>query len=111
MDNNLQQYNNFVTCPNCGNNILYGSSFCNFCGYQFQYQQDIKKKDSPLSIISAIVSLIGIFSFWALSILGFFVAIIDLAIGQINNNKMQKHSCSWFSVVVFLIYILLLIFI
>ena len=113
MDNNLYQNNSFITCPNCKNNIVYGSPFCNYCGYQFKYtpepisQQYIKTKDSPLSIISAVISLFGIFSSWALSILGFIIAVIDLAVCQVSNNENQKHSCSWFSVVVFLIYIFL----
>lgn len=107
MDNN-----NYIICHRCGQYVVSGSAFCNRCGFQFQsqpvyQQQDAKRKDSPLSIISAIISLVGVFSLMALSILGFIVAVIDLAVSQASNNETQKHSCSWFSVVVFIIYILI----
>lgn len=114
MDN--QQSNNYMICPRCNQYIPYGSAFCNYCGFQFQYQNNIqidtkqkKKTESPLSALSGIISLVGFLTFGGLIIIGFIVAVIDLAIGQSQKYDNQIHACSWFSVVLFIILIVLTI--
>ena len=115
MDN--QQSNNYMICPRCNQYIPYGSAFCSYCGLQFQHQRNIqidtkqkKKTESPLSALSGIISLVGFFTFGFLIIIGFIISVIDLAIGQSKKYDNHIHACSWFSVVLFIILIILMIF-
>nr|DAD72681.1 MAG TPA: zinc-ribbon containing domain protein [Siphoviridae sp. ct7EW56] len=115
MDN--QKSNNYMICPRCNQYIPYGSFFCNYCGFQFQYQNNTqidtkskKKTESPLSALSGIISLVGFLTFGFLIIIGFIIAVIDLAIGQFKKYDNHIHACSWFSVVLFIILIILMIF-
>ena len=108
---NNQQSNNYMICPRCNQYIPYGSTFCSYCGLQFQPQRKQKKKtESPLSAISGIISLVGFFTFGFLIIVGFIISVIDLAIGQSKKYDNHIHACSWFSVVLFIILIILMIF-
>lgn len=38
MDNGNNQIN-YMMCPNCKQYVPYGSAFCNYCGFRFQYKQ------------------------------------------------------------------------
>ena len=112
MDN--QQSNNYMICPRCNQYIPYGSTFCSYCGLQFQPQRNIqidtkpkKKTESLLSALSGIISLVGFLTFGFLIIIGFIIAVIDLAIGQSKKCDNQIHYCSLFSVVLFIILIVL----
>ena len=74
MDNGNDQ-NNYMICPNCKQYVAYGSSFCNYCGFRFQYQQmyyqqqsvDAKGKNGYVSFglifgfVSAFMVLISTF--------------------------------------------------
>ena len=115
MDN---QSNNYIACPNCRNQVPYGSVCCNVCGYRFQYQmqpqqqypqQNTKRKDSPLSIVAGIFSLLGILSYFIFAIIGLIIAIVDLAVSQSRTNDNQKHECSWFAIIFAIISFVILI--
>lgn len=96
MDNNFQ--NNYIVCPRCQQNIPYGSSFCNRCGLTLIYQQQPQeptpqyKKESPLSVVAAILAI-------TFTLPGVIVGIIDLASSQSKQNDNYKHGCSWFAVI------------
>ena len=108
MDN--QQSNNYMICPRCNQYIPYGSAFCNYCGLQYQPKRNIqidtkpkKKTESPLRALSGIICLVGVFTFGFFIIIGFIIAVIDLAIGQSKKFDIHIHACSLFSVVLFII--------
>jgi|GEM_PF-6414726 len=124
MDNQYQNQNQYVICPNCNQCIPYGSTFCNKCGCQLQYPQQLqyqqqyynmvqpaqqqpkkKRKDSPLSVVAGLIALVGFIAFPLISFMGFILAIIDIAVGQSKEDDNYIHACSWFAVFVFLFYI------
>lgn len=58
---NYQSQNNYMVCPNCNQYILYGSAFCNYCGFRFQYQQSYPQQSKKIPYIS-VGLVIGIIS-------------------------------------------------
>lgn len=127
-----------TACPNCGCPVIgpyyshpatpisqngnytqpinpqYGSPTNNMPPYQATapYPIKTKKKHSTLSsiacafagvaVIMPIVPILGLL----LSFVGMLLGIIDLCL----HDKAKKHIGSWFALVVFLIYILILVF-
>jgi len=99
-----------MICQNCGTQIEEGMSFCPKCGMkvcqgqQFQNQMpsqgsyfsatnvNVKKKESTLSTISAVLAL-----FTCTSPIGIITAIIDLAVS--GKKKNEKHTGSYFAIV------------
>lgn len=88
-----------VMCPRCGRNTDGDKNFCIYCGLQLRYQQmpyqnqqiqPIKKKESTLSTLAAVFSILTITI--PISVI---IAIIDLAI----NRKNEKHTGSVFSLI------------
>lgn len=82
-------------CPKCKASVLIDSRFCNQCGYDFAQVnkaqvQNNKKKNSPLSIVAAILAL---FTFTVF--IGAIIGVIDLCI----NDKTKKHGGSWFAII------------
>lgn len=70
------------------------------------YDPFFKKKDSPLSLVSAIFGLID-FLFGFVAIIALIVGIIDLAI----NNRMQRHLGSWVGITFACIRVILFVFV
>ena len=115
---------NYVICSNCRQYVPSGSAFCNNCGARFIYQnnpqyynpmyqqvpiqQPQKRSDSVLSAIAGIVSLMGILSYGIFIIIGFIIGLIDISIGQATKDN-HYHFCSWFSIIVFIIFIILVL--
>jgi len=103
-----------MKCSNCGTEVN-GSNFCPNCGnrvvnnqseqkkYKNVIKNEGKKKDSPLSIVTVLISFLGFLSvnfanagiFALLLPAGFIIAIIDLAI----NSKIYRHLGSWVALV------------
>lgn len=88
-----------VMCPRCGRNTDGDKNFCIYCGLQLRYQQmpyqnqqiqPTKKKESTLSTLAAVFSILTITI--PISVI---IAIIDLAI----NRKNEKHTGSVFSLI------------
>lgn len=88
-----------VRCPRCGRNTDGDKNFCIYCGLQLRYQQmpyqnqqiqPTKKKESTLSTLAAVFSILTITI--PISVI---IAIIDLAI----NRKNEKHTGSVFSLI------------
>lgn len=88
-----------VRCPRCGRNTDGDKNFCIYCGLQLRYHQmpyqnqqiqTTKKKESTLSTLSAVFSILTITI--PISVI---IAIIDLAI----NRKNEKHTGSVFSLI------------
>lgn len=88
-----------VMCPRCGRNTDGDKNFCIYCGLQLRYQQmpyqnqqiqPTNKKESTLSTLAAVFSILTITI--PISVI---IAIIDLAI----NRKNEKHTGSVFSLI------------
>ena len=59
---NYQYQNNYVVCPNCNQYILYGSAFCNYCGFRFQYQQNMYQQQAKKRPYISVGFIFGIIS-------------------------------------------------
>lgn len=94
-------------CPKCGKKLEDNSVMCSHCSFRFQqtqfrqmqYQQSLgayqerymKKKDSPLSLVSAIFGILDFLFGYYCAVVALVAAIIDLVI----HNKTQRHLGSW----------------
>ena len=98
---------NYVFCNNCNTENNIGDDYCSCCGIRitpyytsesneylnqplYQEYETLKKQDSVLSIIAAVLSIFTVTFFF-----GFIIALIDLGI----NDKTKRHLGSWFSVI------------
>lgn len=85
-----------IICKECGKEISDQAPNCPNCGVVIKKSvPNQKKKDSTLSLLSAIFTLIGCTSF-----IGFILALVDLN----KNDDEHKHTGSKFAVAMFVIY-------
>ncbi len=66
------------------------------------FAKDGKKKDSPLSIVAAVLAIFAVAPY--IGYAAFILAVIDLGL----NNKKFRHLGSWFAIV-FVTFVLILI--
>lgn len=83
------------TCPKCGFANQDDYKFCERCRHKFKKKKETKK-DSPLSIVAAALSL-----FSCTYLLGALIAIVDLA----KNDKTKRHLGSGFAIFMAAIYL------
>lgn len=83
------------TCPKCGFANQDDYKFCERCRHKFKKKRETKK-DSPLSIVAAALSL-----FSCTYLLGALIAIVDLA----KNDKTKRHLGSGFAIFCAVIYL------
>lgn len=85
-----------IICKECGKEISDQAPNCPNCGVVIKKSvPNQKKKDSTLSLLSAILVLVGCTSF-----IGFILALVDLN----KNDDEHKHTGSKFAVAMFVIY-------
>lgn len=85
-----------IICKECGKEISDQAPNCPNCGVVIKKSvPNQKKKDSTLSLLSAILVLVGCTSF-----IGFILALVDLN----KNDDEHKHTGSKFAVAMFIIY-------
>lgn len=96
-----------VGIDNNGMPVFHRFGYCDAC--RFKYDLDLtvqKKKNSTLSIIACVLSGVA-FIFPMIIIIGYLLALAGLIVGIIDlamHKKEEKHIGSWFSIVVFVIY-------
>ena len=86
------------TCPHCGAPVVpvSDSAIKNYNADNHPVDSDVKRKDSPLSIISCVFTFVSCFAINWIAIVGVICGLIDLCM----NNKSQRHVGSYFGLVV-----------
>ena len=91
-----------IKCTECGNEISEKAEQCPHCGCPLiPLTKDGKKKDSPLSIVAAVLAFFSVAPY--IGYVAFILAVIDLGL----NNKTFRHLGSWFTIV-FVIFVAIL---
>ncbi len=115
-----------MICQRCGTQIGKGMKFCPKCGMethqngqQFQNQMpnqgsyfstpnvNTKKKDSILSVVAFIISLIGCGYF---SVIGGVLGVLDIIIGNKKKDRSKRYSVAAISLSVALFFLVFYIF-
>ncbi len=118
--------NERMICQRCGTQIGKGMKFCPKCGMethqngqQFQNQMpnqgsyfstpnvNTKKKDSILSVVAFIISLIGCGYF---SVIGGVLGVLDIIIGNKKKDRSKRYSVAAISLSVALFFLVFYIF-